>query len=338
MSNYKRDSLKICNIGQSAAKFLGDKKKVQRLEKVILGKVIPFHMNNYVMEKNYMQEEISSSAEHKVICRVCNKSFISITNTHLKRHSMTIDDYRKEFPNEALGDFSRFDKWRNSEENRNHLIKNNKMVYENAELLEKKRRNRNLACDNIEYRHKLSEANKKASKTEKMQKYYSTVKDRTSPWMKMSNYDRWKIRFGIEEANKRQNDWLIKNKLPNTSKNTLPERNFKKFLDDQGIKYEQQYKIAGVICDFFLSDYNVVVEIDGDFWHANPKIYSAEDIICKKNLCAKEIWRLDEIKNRKIVGSNLSLIRYWASDLKNKTYNEIYEDIVHSSKKLEDAS
>ena len=56
--------------------------------------------------------------------------------------------------------------------------------------------------------------------------------------------------------------------------------------------------------DFYDIDKNKCIEFNGDYWHANPKIYNAEDVINfpgKRNIKAKDIWdkekkRLDELK------------------------------------------
>jgi len=35
-------------------------------------------------------------------CRICNKELKQITNTHLKKHNMTIEEYKEMFPNEKM--------------------------------------------------------------------------------------------------------------------------------------------------------------------------------------------------------------------------------------------
>ena len=51
--------------------------------------------------------------------------------------------------------------------------------------------------------------------------------------------------------------------------------------------------------DFVItSPVKAVIEFNGDFWHANPKIYGADDIvkIPKNNKKASEIWEYEKQK------------------------------------------
>jgi very-short-patch-repair endonuclease len=106
-------------------------------------------------------------------------------------------------------------------------------------------------------------------------------------------------------------------------------------LNELQIHAIQQYPTRGFICDFYLPDFNVIVEIDGDFWHANPKNFVSSDVIGPKKMKAQEIWDRDLIKKNVLEDAGYKVIRYWASDLKNLTSQEIFEDIVQSSGKLE---
>ena len=53
----------------------------------------------------------------------------------------------------------------------------------------------------------------------------------------------------------------------------------KKWLGEHNIKYEYQYHLDGKFYpDFYLPDKNIILEVQGDYWHANPKIYSADKL------------------------------------------------------------
>jgi very-short-patch-repair endonuclease len=209
------------------------------------------------------------------------------------------------------------------------------MVYSNTDLLEKKRESRRIACSKAEYLDKLSKIAKENAKTPTMQIVYNTVKDRVSEKMRMSNFERWQHKFGEEEAKNRLESWTNVVKIPSVSRNTKPERVFMGVLNELQIHAIQQYPTRGFICDFYLPDFNVIVEIDGDFWHANPKNFVSSDVIGPKKMKAQEIWDRDLIKKNVLEDAGYKVIRYWASDLKNLTSQEIFEDIVQSSGKLE---
>ena len=49
------------------------------------------------------------------------------------------------------------------------------------------------------------------------------------------------------------------------------ERKVKKLLLDMNVRFEQEKYFEGVgMVDFFLSQHNLVVECDGDYWHNLP--------------------------------------------------------------------
>jgi very-short-patch-repair endonuclease len=97
----------------------------------------------------------------------------------------------------------------------------------------------------------------------------------------------WRVK-PIEEKEilrKRQRDITLKRIIDHPNKrfsNTKPERLFKKFLDDLQIKYNHNYPIWGIEhsypADFFLPDYNIVIEVDGKKWHNFPT-YTDKDLI-----------------------------------------------------------
>lgn len=60
--------------------------------------------------------------------------------------------------------------------------------------------------------------------------------------------------------------------LNRRTSNTKPERDFKQWLEENNIKYIEQYRRVGNAhpYDFFLPEYNLIVEIDGHYWHSKP--------------------------------------------------------------------
>lgn len=54
---------------------------------------------------------------------------------------------------------------------------------------------------------------------------------------------------------------------------TKPERDFAKWCEDNTIAYERQFQITKGThrYDFIISDTNILVEIDGEYWHSTPE-------------------------------------------------------------------
>ena len=105
---------------------------------------------------------------------------------------------------------------------------------------------------------------------------------------------------------------------------TKPERYFKALLEQDGIAFTA-YKLIDhpefgrCYYDFYLPALETVVEVDGDYWHGNPKKYK------KLNNQQKQIKKRDYEKELVLKENNLKLIRVWESDL--YTYSTLKEII-----------
>jgi very-short-patch-repair endonuclease len=275
------------------------------------------------------------SAGQKFKCEICGKEFKAITNSHLKRHDTTAIEYKLQYPDAILGNFNRFDKWRHSKANKINCMSMTKQVYASTRLKEKRRASVIKATKTDLYRKKQS-----ALMTNIYQKnptaYINARKRSPTAWMKKSNIERWELLYGKEIALEKQKSWSKKNKLPNNSKDTKPEREFASLLNLNNIKYEKQKPVMKYRCDFYIPRYNLIVEIDGDYWHANPKKYNENDLIGPAKKTASSIWESDKNKTSDILKEGYGILRYWASDLKNITHEKVFEDIVHASMKVEE--
>lgn len=92
----------------------------------------------------------------------------------------------------------------------------------------------------------------------------------------------------------------------------LEERFAKNFLDKLGIKYTYQYKAESIgrYYDFKLED-NILIEIDGDFYHGYNLVH--ED----KNKMQKHNEYVDRIKDRWALEHGFVLYRIWEHDINN---------------------
>lgn len=69
--------------------------------------------------------------------------------------------------------------------------------------------------------------------------------------------------------------------------------------------------------DIFIPEKNIAFEVNGDFWHMNPKIYDENDFNDKTSETAKEIWDRDEYKKKVCESMNISYNVIWEYDWKN---------------------
>lgn len=82
--------------------------------------------------------------------------------------------------------------------------------------------------------------------------------------------------------------------------------------------------------DYFIKDWNINIEYNGDLFHANPNVFKEDDKpIPKSNITSKEIWEKDNNRLKTINDErNIKTIIIWESNLPdNKTLLEkIYEE------------
>ena len=91
------------------------------------------------------------------------------------------------------------------------------------------------------------------------------------------------------------------------------ETDFEQILKKLKVDYKKQYYARDIkrYYDFYLPDLNVLIEVDGDYYHAYGKIYEEMTPMQKKN------HRVDEIKNQWAALHGFALIRIWEHDIRN---------------------
>ena len=94
-------------------------------------------------------------------------------------------------------------------------------------------------------------------------------------------------------------------------------------LDELNIKYENEYRLGRFSMDNYLNEYNLFIEVMGDYWHCSPIKYSSPtneiqkeriESDFRKNMYIKEsgnyvlyLWEKDFIKRRDICGALIKL-------------------------------
>jgi G:T-mismatch repair DNA endonuclease (very short patch repair protein) len=116
--------------------------------------------------------------------------------------------------------------------------------------------------------------------------------------------------------------WQITSKL---------EDKFAMLLTELNIKHHRQHAVREIksLYDFYLSEYNVIVEVHGDFWHCNPSIerYSTPQY-------AAQIANIesDKIKSDWCKQNNIKLLIFWESDILNNPQKVITELLAEINK------
>lgn len=91
----------------------------------------------------------------------------------------------------------------------------------------------------------------------------------------------------------------------------LEDRFAKRFLDKLGVNYIRQYKMGGTgrFCDFAILGHNILIEVDGDYFHAYGILYEDMDKLQKKN------HEVDLKKNRWALENGFIMVRIWEHDI-----------------------
>lgn len=106
-----------------------------------------------------------------------------------------------------------------------------------------------------------------------------------------------------------------------------PHINFRNILEKLNISFKEEYVVDAWSFDFYLIDYNIYIEVDGDYFHSNPIKYPNGP----KTNTQKINWYRDLKKNKYCKEKNMILIRFWEYDIINNP--ELIEEVICKLKK-----
>lgn len=119
--------------------------------------------------------------------------------------------------------------------------------------------------------------------------------------------------------------------LANGSESGL-EKQIQKILIDADIKWIKQFEYKHKFYDLYLPDFNTIIEVNGNYWHANPSIYQADDMILypgNNKKLAEEIWRRDIKKQVLVEAIGIYVIVLWEDFIKRSSNDEILNFITN---------
>lgn len=105
-----------------------------------------------------------------------------------------------------------------------------------------------------------------------------------------------------------------KRKHPKFGTSKLEDDFAKNFLDKLKVKYTWQFeaKDIGRFFDYYLPDYNLIIEIDGGYYHSDPRLYEEKDL----NRMQKRNKKVDEYKNKWALMHGIPILRIWEKDIR----------------------
>jgi G:T-mismatch repair DNA endonuclease (very short patch repair protein) len=94
-------------------------------------------------------------------------------------------------------------------------------------------------------------------------------------------------------------------------------------LEKLNVNFKSQFFVTRKSYDFKILGTPFLLEVNGDFWHANPKLYKFDDIlnhgVVKKT--AKELWEKDAEKKEIAEKYGYKVITFWEKDIRNNEKN-----------------
>jgi len=105
------------------------------------------------------------------------------------------------------------------------------------------------------------------------------------------------------------------------------EKIFANILELLDIEYTQFYyaKDIKAFYDFYLPKYNILIEVDGDFWHSNPIKYPNGP----KYITQIKNSEKDNQKNEWAQQNGYKLLRFWENDI-NNNINKVKQILMES--------
>lgn len=95
--------------------------------------------------------------------------------------------------------------------------------------------------------------------------------------------------------------------------NSEPQRILDDILNNLEINYTREYRTKYYSVDNYLTDYNLMIEVMGDFWHSNPLKYNEPKYEMQIKSRKRDKEKHDYILNN----YNIEILYLWESDLKN---------------------
>lgn len=159
------------------------------------------------------------------------------------------------------------------------------------------------------------------SKTQKKQRQQDA-------WNRRRN-DKKEFDIYLQNLSDRRKEYLKKHgiTLPKKGKMTNIEKQFIEFVSENNIEYNYQELVEGKLYDFYLPEFNMLVEVDGEYWHRFPQAIKNDlekhTIAKNKNLTLVRIssnnWVPEVIfeNNNKILENNFKIMNKRTTECQN---------------------
>ena len=118
-----------------------------------------------------------------------------------------------------------------------------------------------------------------------------------------------RLRFWFDKTPEQREAWLVKIQAARNSGlksgKSWIERVAAAWFVEQGTEHYQQYRIGRYWVDFYLPEFNAVVECDGEYWHSS-----------------EEAKRRDAVRDKEIKRAGFSVIRVSGKSIRSGVFKD----------------
>lgn len=109
----------------------------------------------------------------------------------------------------------------------------------------------------------------------------------------------------------------VSNPCALTSNPSKLELRIGKALLEMGLAIETQKEIKHLFFDFWIKDTDILIEVNGDFWHANPVLYKKNDELNfpGNKKIASDLWKKDMRKKARATNAGFQTVYLWETDI-----------------------
>ena len=246
-----------------------------------------------------------------VRCLICKKDFKRITANHLQKHSSTVENYVKAFPEatlfseEALRAYSEGTKRYfndNPEESRKRyesreLTPEGRMIL--SETLKRTKKQKPDRFNNPERNKKISNAKKTFWERMSAEERSEFVKTKI---VAAARLNKGEAEYRAELREKGINGYKTLMRAGNAKELNKFEQEMVQTIRNHGYSCITQFEIGKWYYDSYIPEKNLIIEFDGDYWH--PKCQ--ED--CTTDRLKKQ-WNIDRKKEEIALKKGYKIVR-----------------------------
>jgi len=274
----------------------------------------------------------------KIKCKICEKEFTSIlglSKHNSQKHNMCSEDtfieyqlsgkkptckcgcgeevnflsIKKGYVEFVRGHSQRIsNNWGHNPKALKKSHKTQQLMHESGEL---KMWNDGLTIDDPRVRDNIDKVMANPNRSKKISKALSDVPKSEGHKKKLSDIAniRWSDPKEREAQRFRRLNYF---RTSQSRKRSKLEQFFDDLLTNMDIDFESSYSVDGYLYDFYIKNYNTLIEVDGDWYHFNNKVHSLPLSPIQENTIQN-----DKKKNIVAKNNNITLLRFWEYDIKN---------------------